>query len=811
MRRSREILLWTVLGLAGAALLVWAYPHAFPFLPHRWSVNRDEAEGIALTRLNDLGDPVQDGYVVATLQRDSGLERRLNLELMGGKSASGAGRPRRMTPDELRATGLPDQVVAWEIYVYPPGGLREDWTYEALVAPTGEVLSLLLRLDPQAKGAPISPQQARDRADAFLVQQGIDLSRYGEPQIRSTQLAARTDLAVRYPALAALPSGAAYGMQVRFAGDRLTGFTPWMDDPQERQIQAQLRPAQFTGVTELVATYLLVALLAVPFLRRYHEGEIGVRRGGQVFVGVAVVGVILILLTVRPGSQSVGFGIATRQQTAWIFGLLGLVFSAMPLALLAFLAWSVGESTCRERWGHRLAAFDSVFQRQWNNSTVARSALRGFTAGVALAGLIAAILAAVWRIPGAAPQISFFVPFQSRWPGIELVARFVGDLLPVYLVAALCILPLLARRLSRGLAALLTAILVSPVLLTPMMVVPPQWGIPASLVAAAAPLLLFLGSDLLAALLCALVGFVLLSGYPLLIAHDSTLRVHGWIAMALVASPMLLSLRWLSSRREFVYRYEDVAPHVRRIAERERQRVELETARRIQSSILPELPPSLYGVQIAHAYLPASEVGGDFYDVLALEDGRLAIAVGDVAGHGVSSGLVMSMAKSALAVQVTFDPDVAAVFGTLNRTIFQSARKRLLATLCYALLDPRKRELLYASAGHLFPYRITSAGEVLALESIAYPLGVRGELRVEPRAAQLSPGDTLFLFSDGLVEARPEGSDQLFGFERLEQSLARYAHRGVEGLRDGVLADLARFTGNIPREDDQTIVALRLP
>jgi sigma-B regulation protein RsbU (phosphoserine phosphatase) len=216
-------------------------------------------------------------------------------------------------------------------------------------------------------------------------------------------------------------------------------------------------------------------------------------------------------------------------------------------------------------------------------------------------------------------------------------------------------------------------------------------------------------------------------------------------------------------------------------------------------------------VDIAHAYLPASEVGGDFYDVLALEDGRLAVAVGDVAGHGVSSGLVMSMAKSALAVQVTFDPEVAAVFNTLNRTVYQSARKRLLTTLCYAVIDPRRLEMVYASAGHLHPYRISATGQVEPLESIAYPLGVRGALLIEARTARLQPGDTLFLFSDGVVEARREGSDEMFGFERLEASLSRHVGRGPEGTRDGVLADVARFTASAPREDDQTILVLRLP
>jgi sigma-B regulation protein RsbU (phosphoserine phosphatase) len=169
------------------------------------------------------------------------------------------------------------------------------------------------------------------------------------------------------------------------------------------------------------------------------------------------------------------------------------------------------------------------------------------------------------------------------------------------------------------------------------------------------------------------------------------------------------------------------------------------------------------------------------------------------------------MAKSALAVQVTFDPEVAAVFQTLNRTVFQTARKRLLTTLVYAVVDPRRLEMVYASAGHLHPYRISATGRVEMMESIAYPLGVRGSLRIDAHTARLAPGDTLFLFSDGVVEARREGSEDMFGFERLEASLAQHAGRGVEGLRDGVLADVAHFTANAPREDDQTLLVLRLP
>ncbi|HWM92174.1 MAG TPA: PP2C family protein-serine/threonine phosphatase [Thermoanaerobaculia bacterium] len=803
MRTSRHLLVWTLAGLAGVLLLVWAYPRSFPFLPETWSVNREEAAAIALERLTDLGDPVPDPYVVTAVNRDFFLERRLHLALDAGDSL-----------ERLQATGLPKRIVNWNVLVYSKTGLRDEWVYEASVSPSGEVLSLQLRLDPQAPGKTIAPQEARSRADAFLAQQGFDLSLYGEPRLRTRQFQARTDTAVRYPHKAGPPGGGSHGIAVQFSGDRLAGFFPWYEDPQERELQRSLQPAQFAELGRLLGAYFLAAVLGAPFLKRYHEGEIGVKRGVQIFAIVALAGLILTLLVARTTAQNVGFGVATRQQTTWLVAMITMVFWVLPFAVLAFVGWSVGESVCRERWGHKLAAFDALFQRQWGTATVARSALRGVAGGLALAGLTAVLLLAL-RLGSVSPLVSLFQSGDSRWPALELLAVFLTYGLPPILAVTLCLLPMIGKMVAKRIsipAGILVALAAGALVIFPAAsVVPVRWGFLVGLLAALGPVLVFLLSDLLAALVTGMVSQVLLLGYPLLLSDDASLQAHGWVAVAFSMAPLILSIRSLGSGRELHYHYEDVPPHVRRIAERERQRVELETARRIQSAILPELPPSLYGVEISHAYLPASEVGGDFYDVLALEDGRLAIAVGDVAGHGVSSGLVMSMAKSALAVQVTFDPEVSAVFNTLNRTVFQTARKRLLATLCYALLDPQRRELVFASAGHLFPYRITTAGTVEALESIAYPLGVRGQLQVEPRTARLAPGDTLFLFSDGLVEARPEGSDQVYGFDRLEQSLARHAHNGVERLRDGVLEDLERYAGHGLREDDQTILVLRLP
>jgi hypothetical protein len=476
MRTSRNLLVWTLAGLAGVLLLVWAYPRAFPFLPEPWSVNRDEAAAIALERLNDLGEPVPDPYVVTAVTRDFFLERRLHLALDAGDGL-----------ERLRTTGLPKRIFTWDVLVYPKTGQREEWIYQASVSPSGEVLALQLRLDPEAPGRPISPQQARERAAAFLAEQGIDLARFAEPNLRTRQLAARTETEVRYPDRTAAPGGrGGHGVAVLFSGDRLAGFFPWYDDPAQRELERSLQPVQFSGFGRLLAAYLLVVLLGAPFLKRYHEGEIGVKRGTQVFATVALAGLLLVMLTARTDAQGVGLGVLTRQQTTWMVAVITMVFWVSPYAVLSFVGWCVGESVCRERWGHKLAAFDALFQRQWGTATVARSALRGVAGGLAVAGLLAALLLAL-RGLGASPLIALFQAGDSRFPSLELLVQVLTYALPPILAIVLCVLPMTAKR--AGIAAgILAALAAGALLFFPAtLVVPVRWGFLVALLATLGP------------------------------------------------------------------------------------------------------------------------------------------------------------------------------------------------------------------------------------------------------------------------------------------------------------------------------------
>lgn len=805
MRNLRNLGIWSAAGILGALLITWAYPGLLPLLPAGWEISRVEAKAIALERLRDLGEPVDDPYVVVRLRSDLLLERRLQLMADEGNG---------LTCERLRESEPAEAVLAWDVRVYSPGAQPREWTYRALISRAGDVLAL--QRESWAEGG---DEDALDAADAreegadFLAANGFDLSRYeDEPKIQRDDVGAQTSMILRYrerePVL-----GEDYpqGVEVYFDHGLASGFGFWLDDPRVDELQPTFRQIQLLGFARVAFFYFLLPLVAVPFLKRYHDGQLGVRRGMQFFFLSLAMALCFTALNSHSFSAGTNVGFLSRQQTTWMVGGFTLVFQFLGLAVLALMSWSVGESLCRERWPQKLASLDAVFRLKWGNATVARSTVRGFAAGILMTGVLFVLAssardAGAWAMAG----LIFDGGLDSRLPALSSVAGVLCYFLPIYLFVCLFVPCWATARLgsSAGLAvALATAVVIAPVLI----VLPLGWGWAMWAVVAGVPVLLFRYGDLLSALMAGLVSVMATTVAPTLFIEEPSIQGHGLAALMIFAAPLIVSLRHLASDEEFVYTYDDVPPHVRRIAERERQRVEIETARNIQSSILPELPPQLNGIEIAHSYLPASEVGGDFYDVLALEDGRLAVAVGDVAGHGVSSGLVMSMARSALSVQVTFDPTVEAVFATLNRMVYQSARRRLLSTLCYAILDPEHRELTYASAGHVFPYRVSPSGDVEPLEASSYPLGVRDQIEVRLRTSKLALGDAVFMYSDGLVEATPELGDEPFGFDRLEESLKHHAGKSPVQLRDAVLADVERFTGRRIRDDDLTVLVLRLP
>jgi serine phosphatase RsbU (regulator of sigma subunit)/anti-sigma regulatory factor (Ser/Thr protein kinase) len=238
--------------------------------------------------------------------------------------------------------------------------------------------------------------------------------------------------------------------------------------------------------------------------------------------------------------------------------------------------------------------------------------------------------------------------------------------------------------------------------------------------------------------------------------------------------------------------------------ERERIERELEVARLIQQNFLPRELPKLPGWQVSAHYRPAREVGGDFYDVIELEGGRVAFVVGDVTDKGVPAAMVMAATRSVLRAASQRLGSPAAVLQRANELLCPDMPPKMFVTCLFAVLDPRTAILRYANAGHNLPCVRTATGSV-ELRATGMPLGLLPGMAYDENEAALAPGDCLLLYSDGLVEAHDPGGE-MFGFPRLRTLMA---HAAKASAIDGLLAELDRFTGPAwEQEDDITLLAL---
>jgi serine phosphatase RsbU (regulator of sigma subunit) len=263
------------------------------------------------------------------------------------------------------------------------------------------------------------------------------------------------------------------------------------------------------------------------------------------------------------------------------------------------------------------------------------------------------------------------------------------------------------------------------------------------------------------------------------------------------------------NRQEFLAALRAVASRER---ERLRMREELHDARAIQLAMLPREAPPVDGLDIAGVCVPATEVGGDYYGYFPSTSGALAIAIGDVAGHGVASGLVLAGVRAGLHLlsdEIASAP--ARVLERLNGIVAAPGGQRLLMTLGLARFDRGQGRAVWVSAGHPPPLAFDRATGACDTPPTAHPpLGTKLPVRLEAVERGFRDGDVWLLVSDGALEARDQRGRE-FGEQQLAAAFGRLAatESSAGEILDGLLAELSRFRGGSPQEDDLTLVVVR--
>jgi len=239
----------------------------------------------------------------------------------------------------------------------------------------------------------------------------------------------------------------------------------------------------------------------------------------------------------------------------------------------------------------------------------------------------------------------------------------------------------------------------------------------------------------------------------------------------------------------------------------ERIQHELRVAQLIQKTLLPKDLPALPGWQVTAYYQAARQVGGDFYDFIYFDDGRLGLVIGDVTDKGVPAALLMATTRSVLRAIAQRLVAPGQVLERVNEVLYPDIPPKMFVTCLYALLDPDNGHLQFANAGHDLPYHRHTTGEVTELRATGMPLGLMPGMHYEEKEVWLAPGEIILFHSDGIVEAHNEHRE-MFGFPRLMRLVGE--HEDGKTLKEFVLDDLAAFTGaDWEQEDDITMVTLQ--
>ena len=236
---------------------------------------------------------------------------------------------------------------------------------------------------------------------------------------------------------------------------------------------------------------------------------------------------------------------------------------------------------------------------------------------------------------------------------------------------------------------------------------------------------------------------------------------------------------------------------------------ELDVASKMQQSILPTRFPRTPTYEIFGSMEPARNVGGDFFDLISLEDGRIGLAIADVSGKGVPAALFMMSSRTLLRGAAIGSPDPGKVLGEVNNLLYENNETAMFVTVFYAVFDPASREFLYANGGHNSPLIVNADGNATLLPLTGgVVLGMLPDLQYEHNTVTLAPGDTVVLYTDGVTEAM-NAQEEEFGGERLNEVFVAAPPEDARDANRAVFQAVKAFVGDTPQFDDITCLALR--
>ncbi len=278
---------------------------------------------------------------------------------------------------------------------------------------------------------------------------------------------------------------------------------------------------------------------------------------------------------------------------------------------------------------------------------------------------------------------------------------------------------------------------------------------------------------------------------------DTEIDVRGKDELGELAEALnTMSTKLLESREE--------------ILTKQRMERELEIAYHVQKRLLIEKFPELRGLEIAGECIPATEVGGDFYDLLQIGDGYSNIVIGDVAGKGMPAAMFMGIVRSIVRAEGFESLSASEVMKKANRLICLDSKSGMFVTIFYAIYDEAKKRLEYCNAGHVYPVLYDPGSQKFTyLNTEGRPLGITTESNYEAKSCTVDEGQVVVLYTDGLVEA-VDGNDVPFGEGRLRAIIRENAGASADDIVQKLKGAVDYHRGDTPQSDDITLIVLKV-
>ena len=298
---------------------------------------------------------------------------------------------------------------------------------------------------------------------------------------------------------------------------------------------------------------------------------------------------------------------------------------------------------------------------------------------------------------------------------------------------------------------------------------------------------------------------------------DALVRRHPSLAYEMMR---ILSLRLeesenltirdlLEKNRQLTQAYKELKAAQAQLIEKERLEAELDVARSIQRSILPQEQPRLAGFDFGTLIEPVLSVGGDLFDFIPLGRGRLGIAIGDVSGHGVSAAIFMALTYSLLRAEASRGGAPGKALRNVNRHLLGMSDSGMFVTVLYGILESERQQFTFVRAGHPSPLLLDRWGEDTSPPpGLGQPLGLFDDPSLDEQSVTVPEGGLLFLFTDGITEAADPGGQQ-FGLERLQTVLRAANHAPAQDLCRLAYGAVRAHCGAAAPHDDILLLALR--